>query len=167
INVKHEGGSENSLTLHTLESIASKIPLPALRFDASAVADSASVVKAVKTCQTFGSTTRISIAKPYISFTSKSESGRAEVKLSAEEVDGEASASFNASYLEKITRAASKISNKNRLELSTNKPLKISCTIPSGKLEYLIAPIIQSIHTIEMTPTAAKHWNNVDTTFFF
>jgi DNA polymerase III sliding clamp (beta) subunit (PCNA family) len=53
------------------------------------------------------------------------------------------SASFSLTYLDKIVSASKSISDETRLDLSTNKPVKITMPITAGKLEFLIAPRLE------------------------
>ena len=59
------------------------------------------------------------------------------------EADKEVWAHFSINYLDKIVKPASSLSDEVVMQLSTNKPIKLSFPIPSGRLEYLIAPRIE------------------------
>ncbi|MDW7978682.1 MAG: hypothetical protein RMH74_07755, partial [Candidatus Caldarchaeum sp.] len=52
----------------------------------------------------------------------------------------EVSASFSLTYLEKIMSSSKSLSNETGIELSTNRPIKLSFPITAGKIEFLIAP---------------------------
>ena len=90
------------------------------------------------------------IAPEYVISVAKSKFGGAETRLlkggaSVFEISAEkeVSASFSINYLDKIVKGTSRISDEVILQLSTNKPIKMGFPIPSGKLEFLVAPRIE------------------------
>ena len=144
------GSRERVFTLNALETVEARSATPKLTFDAKARLNVDAVKDAVKDSSVVSDYVKVTIAPEEVVFLAKGELGTVQTKLTKMgaavyeiESDKEVWAHFSINYLDKIVRPASDLSDEVAMELSTNKPIKLGFPIPSGKLEYLIAPRIE------------------------
>lgn len=144
------GSRERTFTLNTLETVEARSAVPSLTFDAKARVNVDAVKDAVKDSAVVSDYVKITITSEEVIFLAKGELGIVQTKLTKMsaavydiEAEKEVWAHFSINYLDKIVRPASSLSDEMVMELSTNKPIKLGFPIPSGKLEYLIAPRIE------------------------
>lgn len=144
------GSRERTFTLNTLETVEARSAVPSLTFDAKARVSVDAVKDAVKDSAVVSDYVKITITPEEVVFLAKGELGTVQTKLTKMgaavydiEADKEVWAHFSINYLDKIVRPASSLSDEMVMELSTNKPIKLGFPIPSGRLEYLIAPRIE------------------------
>lgn len=150
ILVDATGSKQRIFTLNTLETVEARSVTPRLTFDAKARASSVAVRDAIRDCRALSDYVKITINPDEVIFSARGELGGAQIKLTRTgaaiyeiETDKEVWANFSINYLEKIVKAGSALSDETIMELTTNKPIKLGFPIPSGKLEYLIAPRIE------------------------
>lgn len=141
---------ERTFTLNTLESAEARSTTPKLTFEAKARLNVDAVEEAIKDSDVVSDYVKIIINPNEVVFLAKGDLGTVQTKLSKMgaavyeiSADKEVWASFSISYLEKIVKAGADLSEEVVMSLSTNKPIKLGFPIPSGKLEYLIAPRIE------------------------
>ncbi len=141
---------ERVFTLPTLESSAGPTPVPKLTFEAGCRVATQAFYEAIEDAALVSDYTRLTIYPQAVILTSKSDVGTHQTKLEKDgslvyeiTADKEVSASFSLTYLDKIVSASKSISDETRLDLSTNKPVKITMPITAGKLEFLIAPRLE------------------------
>ena len=144
------GSREKIFTLNTLETVEARSVTPRLSFDAKARVSVDAVKDAVRDSGVVSDYVKITINPDGVIFLAKGELGTVQTKLSKMgaavyeiEADKEVWAHFSINYLDKIVKPASSLSDEVVMQLSTNKPIKLSFPIPSGRLEYLIAPRIE------------------------
>lgn len=144
------GSREKIFTLNTLETVEARSVTPRLSFEAKARVSVDAVKDAVKDSGVVSDYVKITINPDAVVFLAKGELGTVQTKLSRMgaavyeiEADKEVWAHFSINYLDKIVKPASSLSDEVVMQLSTNKPIKLSFPIPSGRLEYLIAPRIE------------------------
>ena len=144
------GSREKIFTLNTLETVEARSVTPRLSFDAKARVGVDAVKDAVRDSGVVSDYVKIMIKPDAVVFLAKGELGTVQTKLSKMgaavyeiEADKEVWAHFSINYLDKIVKPASSLSDEVVMQLSTNKPIKLSFPIPSGRLEYLIAPRIE------------------------
>ena len=144
------GSREKIFTLNTLETVEARSVTPRLSFDAKARVSVDVVRDAVRDSGVVSDYVKITINPDAVIFLAKGELGTVQTKLSKMgaavyeiEADKEVWAHFSINYLDKIVKPASSLSDEVVMQLSTNKPIKLSFPIPSGRLEYLIAPRIE------------------------
>ena len=144
------GSREKIFTLNTLETVEARSVTPRLSFDAKARVSVDVVKDAVRDSGVVSDYVKITINPDAVIFLAKGELGTVQTKLSKMgaavyeiEADKEVWAHFSINYLDKIVKPASSLSDEVVMQLSTNKPIKLSFPIPSGRLEYLIAPRIE------------------------
>lgn len=142
---------ERVFTLSSLEISGGSVPSPKLTFDAKAKLDLKVFRDAIEDVSLVSDYVKISIAPEYVLLNAKGELGSSNIKMSRIggtiyeiQTDKEVYGYFSIQYLEKILKACSSISKELLMELSTNKPIKLAISIPSGKLDYLIAPRIEA-----------------------
>jgi len=150
IIVDATGSKQRIFTLNTLETVEARSVTPRLTFDAKARISSAAVKDAIRDCKTISDYVKVTINPEEVIFAAKGELGGAQIKFTKAgaaiyeiETDKEVWAHFSINYLEKIIKPGSSLSDEVVMELTTNKPIKLGFPIPSGKLEYLIAPRIE------------------------
>jgi proliferating cell nuclear antigen len=144
------GGKVRSFTLNALETVAGKTPVPNLSFEARCRLSVAAFSEAVSDAALVSDYTRITISPDNIILSSRGELGTHETRLSKGgpavyeiEADKDVSATFSLTYLDKIVSSSKSLSEEMQLALSTSKPIKLSFPIPSGRLEFLIAPRVE------------------------
>ena len=144
------GSKERLFTLNTLETVEARSVTPRLAFEAKARVSVDAVKDAVRDSSIVSDYVKITISPDDVIFLARGELGSVQTKLSRMgaavyeiEAEREVWAHFSINYLDKIVRPASSLSDEVIIELSTNKPIKLGFPIPSGKLEYLIAPRIE------------------------
>jgi len=142
---------ESKLSLSTLEPVESNPTIPRLSFEAHARISSKAMKEAIGDCIKVSDYVKVSINPEDLTLTAESDLGKAEIRFpkhgsATYEIDAEkeAYACFSLNYLEKIVKAGASVSDEAIIELATNKPIKLGFPIPSGKLEYLIAPRIEN-----------------------
>ena len=144
------GSREKIFTLNTLETVEARSVTPRLSFDAKARVGVDAVKDAVRDSGVVSDYVKITVKPDAVVFLAKGELGTVQTKLSKMgaavyeiEADKEVWAHFSINYLDKIVKPASSLSDEVVMQLSKNKPIKLSFPIPSGRLEYLIAPRIE------------------------
>ena len=144
------GSREKIFTLNTLETVEARSVIPRLSFDAKARVSVDAVRDAVRDSGVVSDYVKVTINPDAVIFLAKGELGTVQTKLSKMgaavyeiEADKEVWAHFSINYLDRIVKPASSLSDEVVMQLSTNKPIKLSFPIPSGRLEYLIAPRIE------------------------
>ncbi|MEM1655896.1 MAG: proliferating cell nuclear antigen (pcna) [Nitrososphaerota archaeon] len=144
------GSKQRIFTFNTLETVEARSVTPKLTFDAKARISSSAVKDAIRDCKALSDYVKITISPEEVVLSAKGELGGAQIKFSKHgaaiyviEASKEVWAHFSINYLEKIVKAGSALSDEMVMELTTNKPIKLGFPIPSGRLEYLIAPRIE------------------------
>ena len=142
---------ESRLSLSTLEPIESNPTIPRLSFEACARISSKAMKEAISDCFKVSDYVKVSISPEDLILAAGSELGKVEIRFPRHgnaiydiDAEKEARACFPLSYFEKIVKAGASVSDETVIELATNKPIKLGFPIPSGKLEYLIAPRIEN-----------------------
>lgn len=150
IIVDATGSKQRIFTFNTLETVEARSVTPRLTFDAKARISSAAVKDAIRDCKALSDYVKVTISPDEVILSAKGELGGAQIKFGRTgaaiyeiEANKEVWANFSIDYLEKIVKAGSALSDEMVMELTTNKPIKLGFPIPSGKLEYLIAPRIE------------------------
>lgn len=144
------GSKQRVFTFNTLETVEARSVTPKLTFDARARISSTAVKDAIRDCKALSDYVKVTISPEEVILAARGELGGAQIKFSRSgaaiyeiEADKEVWAHFSINYLEKIVKAGSALSDEMVMELTTNKPIKLGFPIPSGRLEYLVAPRIE------------------------
>lgn len=145
------GSKEKIFTLNTIEIVSGKPPSPKISFESKARVNTDAFIEAIQDSSLVSDYLKVVIKPTEIIVSAKGEMGSSQTKLTKSsqalfelQAQGEVMAYFSLSYLDKILTAARSLSNELTIELSTNKPIKLGFFIPSGKLEYLVAPRIEA-----------------------
>lgn len=141
---------ERRYQLNTLEPLAGSTSSPKLAFEARARVNSEALWEAVEDASLVSDSVKITIQPTAVILVAKGDMGVVENRLSKDgamvyeiESPGEVTASFSLAYLERIVKPGKDLSEETGIQLSTNKPIKLSFTLPAGRLEYLIAPRLE------------------------
>ncbi|MCD6342060.1 MAG: hypothetical protein J7L83_04345 [Thaumarchaeota archaeon] len=142
------GSSARIFTFKTLENIGGGPDAPKLGFTAAATVDADVFAEAVGMLAKIDSQIRVALNEA-LELRARNELVEAVEKYDPNgmlihdlRVDVPAEAVFSAAYLERIAKAARKLSNDVEIELASDKPIKISPLFPGGELTYFVAPII-------------------------
>lgn len=142
---------ERSFIMNTLEPVVSRTGVPNLTFDGMAKLDIDAVMVAIQDSSVVSDYIKITLSPEYVIISAKGELGTVQTKLSKDspalrelKADKEIYANFSIDYMEKIVKAAKALSDDIIIELSTNRPIRLSFPLTVGKLNYLIAPRIEA-----------------------
>ncbi|GBC71365.1 hypothetical protein HRbin02_01146 [Candidatus Calditenuaceae archaeon HR02] len=141
---------ERRYQLNTLEPVAGTSASPKLVFEARARVNSEALWEAVEDASLVSDSVKIIIQPSAVILMAKGDMGVVENKLSRDgalvyevEAPHEVVASFSLAYLERIVKPGRDLSEETLIQLSSNKPVKLTFTLPAGRLEYLIAPRLE------------------------
>lgn len=141
---------ERRYQLNTLEPISTTSASPRLVFEARARVSSEALWEAIEDASLVSDSVRIVIQPSAVVLMAKGDMGVVENKLSKDgalvyevEAPHEVVASFSLSYLERIVKPGKDLSEETLIQLSSNKPIKLTFTVPAGRLEYLVAPRLE------------------------
>ncbi len=148
----HTRSRERRYLLNTLDWQAEPPKIPDLPFTARATMSTEALWEAVEDAGLVSDSVKITIGPDVVVLSASAWDGGGEVENRLSdgcqlvyeiEADGEAAASYSHSYLEKIVGAARPVSDTVTLELSTDKPLRLTFPLAGGRLQYLLAPRIE------------------------
>jgi len=141
---------ERKYQLNTLEPVSASGASPRLAFEAKARVSSEALWEAVEDAGLVSDSIRIVIQPTEVLLVAKGDVGVVENRLSRDgalvyeiEAPHEVSASFSLAYMERIVKPGRDLSEETLIQLSSNKPIKLTFTLPGGRLEYLIAPRLE------------------------
>ena len=141
---------ERTFVLSTLETGTGPTPVPKLSFEAKCRVDTGAFAEAVDDASLVSDYARITISPTELIVSSKSDVQTHHSRFEKDgtiiheiKADKEVSASFSLTYLEKIVSSSKSLSDETEIELSNNKPIKLSFPITGGKIEFLIAPRLE------------------------
>jgi len=146
--VDEKSYTEKAFTFRTIEFEAGAVKIPSIGFTAEAKASTRAIADTVSLLARIDSQVKI-IMNEKLRFEAVNESVRAADEYSPNgialyelRVSRPAEACFSTVYLERIMKAARKLSSDMTIRLATDTPIEISPEIPGGRLTYLLAPII-------------------------
>lgn len=141
---------ERKYQLNTLEPVTTTGASPRLAFDARARVNSEALWEAVEDAGLVSDAVRLIIQPSAVVLMAKGDMGVVENRLTKDgalvyeiEASNEVVASFSLAYLERIVKPGKDLSEETLIQLSSNKPVKLTFTLPAGRLEYLIAPRLE------------------------
>ncbi|MEM1922488.1 MAG: proliferating cell nuclear antigen (pcna) [Nitrososphaerota archaeon] len=141
---------ERRYQLNTLEPVATTSASPRLAFEGRARVNAEALWEAIEDASLVSDAVRIIIQPAAVVLTAKGDMGVVENKLTKDgalvyevEASTEVVASFSLAYLERIVRPGKDLSEETLIQLSSNKPIKLTFTLPAGRLEYLVAPRLE------------------------
>jgi len=123
---------------------------PSLNFKARAEVSTEALWEAVEDAGLVADHLKVTIRPEGVVFRAENDEGvAAENVLPKEgltvykiEAEGEASAKYSYAYLERVVGAARGLSDTVAIELSPNMPIRLSFPIYAGRLQYLLAPMV-------------------------
>jgi proliferating cell nuclear antigen len=143
------GSRVRSYQLNTLDMGYEPLKTPSLNFKARAVVSTEALWEAVEDAGLVADHLEVTIRPEGVVFRAEDGEGVAENVLPREsltvykiEAEGEASAKYSYAYLERIVGAARGLSDTVAIELSPKMPIRLSFPIYAGRLQYLLAPMV-------------------------
>jgi proliferating cell nuclear antigen len=144
------GSRVRSYQLNTLDVGREPLKTPSLSFKARAVVSTEALWEAVEDAGLVADHLEVTIRPEGVVFRAENDEGvAAENVLPKEsltvykiEAEGEASAKYSYAYLERVVGAARGLSDTVAIELSPKMPMRLSFPIHAGRLQYLLAPMM-------------------------
>ena len=143
------GSRVRSYQLNTLDMGREPLKTPSLNFKARAEVSTEALWEAVEDAGLVADHLEVTIRPEGVVFRAEDDEGVAENVLPREsltvykiEAEGEASAKYSYAYLERIVGAARGLSDTVAIRLSPNMPIRLSFPIHAGRLQYLLAPMV-------------------------
>jgi len=152
ISVKFSNGYKREFNIHLIESTAASAPLPKLEFDTKTTLTKTVLEKVLGDISVVSDQVTIQAAKDKLTFSGKSDVGRAEISLAGNDADvlefkstTESKATYSIDYISGILRALGGVTDTVELEYSAKKPLKLTLKLndQGAKLLYYLAPRVQ------------------------
>ena len=149
ISVKFSNGYKREFNIHLIESTAASAPLPKLEFDTKATITKAILEKILGDVSVVSDQVTILATKDKITFSGKSDVGKAEISLAKNDADvlelqsnAESKATYSIDYVSGILKALSAVADTVELEYSTKKPLRLMLKLndQGAKMWYFLAP---------------------------
>ena len=149
IAVTFQNGYKREFTIHLIESTAGSAPLPKLEFETKATMTKTIMEKILGDMSVVADQVTIQASKEKITFSGKSDIGKAEVALAKNDADvlkiestSESKATFSIEYINSILRALGGVADTVELSYSTKKPLLLSFALNSqgARLLFYLAP---------------------------
>lgn len=149
IKVTFQNGYKREFDIHLIESTAGAAPLPKLELDTTVKLTKTILEKVLGDISVVSDQVTIQAAKDRLTFSGKSDVGKAEVSLAGNDADvlefrtsAETKATFSIDYIQNITKALSSVADTVEASFSTKKPLKLTFSLNSqgAKLDFFLAP---------------------------
>ena len=153
IAVKFSNGYKREFNIHLIESTAASAPLPKLEFDTKATITKTIFEKVLGDVSVVSDQVTLASTKEKISFSGKSDVGKAEISLAKNDADvlelqsnAESKATYSIDYVSGILRALGGVADTVQLEFSSKKPLRLELKLndQGAKMFYFLAPRISS-----------------------
>ena len=152
VAVKLSNGYTREFTIHLIESTAASAPLPKLEFDAKVSLTKTILEKVLGDIAVVSDQVSIQATKDKLTFSGKSDVGKAEISLASKDADvlefkvgADSKATYSIDYVNGILKALGGVTDTVELEYSTKKPLKLTMKLndQGAKLWYFLAPRVQ------------------------
>ena len=149
ISIKFTNGYKREFNIHLIESTASSAPLPKLEFDTKATMTKTILEKVLGDISVVSDQVTITSSKEKMTFSGKSDVGKAEVALAKNDADvleltsnAESRATYSIDYVSGILKALGGVTDTVELEYSTKKPLRLMLKLndQGAKMFYFLAP---------------------------
>lgn len=149
VSVKFANGYKREFTIHLIESSGGAAPLPKLEFDTKATLTKSIFEKVLSDISVVSDQVTILATKDKLSFSGKSDVGKAEVALEKNDADvldlqvgAESKATYSIDYLIGITKAVGGVSDTLLAEFSTKKPIRLEFKLndQGARVHYFLAP---------------------------
>ncbi len=149
ISVKFANGYKREFTIHLIESSGGAAPLPKLEFDTKATLTKSIFERVLSDISVVSDQVTISATKDKLSFSGKSDVGKADISLDRNDpnvlelqVGAESKATYSIDYLIGITKALGGVSDTLQAEFSTKKPIRLQFALndQGARAHYFLAP---------------------------
>ena len=149
IAVKLSNGYKREFTIHLIESTAGAAPLPKLEFDTKASLTKTIMEKVLGDVTVDSDQVTIQASKDKLTFSGKSDVGKAEIGLAKNDADvlelnvgADSKATYSIDYISGILKALGGVTDTVQLEFSTKKPIRLDMMLndQGAKLRYFLAP---------------------------
>jgi proliferating cell nuclear antigen len=153
ISIKFSNGYKREFNIHLIESTASSAPLPKLEFDTKAVMTKSILEKVLGDVSVVSDQVTLYTTKDKITFSGKSDVGKAEVSLAKNDADvlelqsnAESKATYSVDYVSGILKALGGVADTVELEYSSKKPLRLQLKLndQGAKVWYFLAPRVSA-----------------------
>ena len=153
ISVRFSNGYKREFNIHLIESTAASAPLPKLEFDTKATVTKAIFEKVLGDVSVVSDQVTLTSTKEKISFSGKSDVGKAEISLAKNDADvleqqsnAESKATYSIDYISGILRALGGVTDTVQIEFSSKKPLRLELKLndQGAKMFYFLAPRVSS-----------------------
>lgn len=153
IAVKFTNGYKREFTIHLIESSGGTAPLPKLEFDTKATLTKTIFEKVLSDISVVSDQVTIQAAKDKLSFSGKSDVGKAEIALEKNDADvlelqvgAESKATYSIDYLVGISKAMGPASDTILCEFSSKKPIRLQFALndQGSRIHYYLAPRVSS-----------------------
>jgi len=149
IKVTLKNGYKREFSVHLIESTGGTAPLPKLEFDTKATLTKSIFEKILSDVSVVSDQVMIQATKDKLSFSGKSDVGKADISLERNDADvldlqvgAESKATYSIDYLLGITKAMGGVSDTLFVEFSTKKPIRLEFKLndQGARVYYFLAP---------------------------
>ncbi len=149
VKVTLKNGYKREFTVHLIESTGGAAPLPKLEFDTKATLTMRIFEKVLSDVSVVSDQVTIQATKESLSFSGKSDVGKADITLAKNDADvldlqvgAESKATYSIDYLLGISKAAGGASDTLLAEFSTKKPIRLEFKLndQGARIHYFLAP---------------------------
>lgn len=153
ISIKFSNGYKREFNIHLIESTAASAPLPKLEFDTKMVLTKAILEKVLGDVSVVSDQITISTTKDKVTFTGKSDVGKAEISLAKNDADvleltsnADSKATYSTDYLVGILKALGGVIDTTEIQYSSKKPIRMELKLndQGAKMAYFLAPRVQA-----------------------
>ncbi len=149
IMIKFINGYKREFTIHLIESTGGTAPLPKLEFDTRTTLTKSIFEKVLSDISVVSDQVTIQAANDKLSFSGKSDVGKADIALEKNDADvldlqvgAESKATYSIDYLISIVKAMGGVSDTLLAEFSTKKPIRLEFKLndQGTRVHYFLAP---------------------------
>ncbi len=153
IAVKFMNGYKREFVIHLIETSMGSAPLPKLEFDTKIMMTKNVFEKVLNDISVVSDQVTIEATKEKLSFSGKSDTGRASIALDKDSADvldlqvkAESKATYNVDYLNGISRAVGGASDTLVAEFSSKKPILLQFLLnkQGTRIHFFLAPRVSS-----------------------
>lgn len=151
IKIRFQDGYTREFMIHLIESSSGAAPLPKLEYDTKATLTKSIFEKLLGDISAVADQVTIEASKEKLSFTGKSDIGRASIQLTKGDADilelqvkADSKASYSVDYLQNILRAVSGVSDTLECSFSSKKPVLLNLRLndQGARIHFYLAPRI-------------------------
>jgi proliferating cell nuclear antigen len=149
IAVRFSNGYKREFTIHLIESTSGAAPLPKLEFDTKATLTKGILEKVLGDISVVSDQVTIQASKDKLSFSGKSDIGKADINLVKNDADvldlqvgADSKATYSIDYILGILKALGGVTDTVQVEFSTKKPIRLQLKLndQGATIWYFLAP---------------------------